>query len=73
MDEEKHKREKNKMEVEITTTKSPIDNKRDERVLDCTEPTNGMLPPSAKRRAGFTGLLDMVTRLQKHSNFLLMT
>lgn len=56
----KTKTTKSKMEVDVTTTKSPIDKNGDERVLDCTEPTKGMLPPSAKRRAGFTGLLDMV-------------
>ena len=40
---------KDKMEVEVTTITSPVDNKGDEHVLDCTEPTNRMLPPSAKR------------------------
>lgn len=39
---------------------SPMDSKGDERVLDCAEPANGMLPPSPMRRIGFTGLLDMI-------------
>lgn len=39
---------------------SPMDSIGDERVLDCTEPANGMLPPSPMRRTGFTGLLDMI-------------
>lgn len=43
-----------------TTTTSPIDSKGDERVLDCEEPTSGRPPLSAMRRAGFTGLLDMI-------------
>lgn len=42
-----------------TTAKSITDSKGDERDFECAEPTKGMLPPSARRRAGFTGLLDM--------------
>lgn len=45
---------------ESTTTTSPIDSSEDERDLDCSTPINGILPSSAMRRAGFTGLLDMI-------------
>lgn len=48
------------MVMESTTSTSPIDSSGDERALDCTTPTNGMLPPSPMRLAGFTGLLDMI-------------
>lgn len=48
------------MAMKSTTITSPIDIRGDERVLDCTIPTNGMLPPSPMRRAGFTGLLDII-------------
>lgn len=43
-----------------STTTSPIVSKGDERDLECIELTNGRLPPSRRRREGFTGLLDMV-------------
>lgn len=42
-----------------TTTKSTTDSTGEERDLECAEPTKGMLPLSPRRRAGFTGLLDM--------------
>jgi hypothetical protein len=48
------------MAMKSTTITSPIDIRGDERDLDCTTPTNGMLPPSPMRRAGFTGLLDII-------------
>ena len=31
----------------------------DERDLECIDPEKGRLPPSAKRLAGFPGLLDI--------------
>lgn len=47
-----------KKKLAFTTTTSPIDNKGDGRDLGCKEPTNGILPASAKRRVG---LLDILT------------
>jgi hypothetical protein len=37
-----------------------MDSSGDERDLECIEPTKGRLPPSAKRLAGFPGLLDII-------------
>lgn len=59
----KRKRKGKKEEKKRSTTITrPIESKGDERDFEWSEPTNGTLPPSARRRAGFTGLLDMVKK-----------
>lgn len=51
-----------------------MDNRGDVWVLDCTDSTNGILLPSARRRVRFAGLLDMldersqVYKLQRTEN-----
>ena len=40
-------------------TTRPMDSNGDERDLECIDPAKGRLPPSAKRLAGFPGLLDI--------------
>lgn len=40
--------------------RSPTDKIGEERDFDCNDADSGTAPLSAKRRDGFTGLLDMV-------------
>lgn len=42
-----------------------MDKSGEDRDLDCSEPANGRTPPSAKRRDGFTGLLDILDKIVK--------